>query len=304
MAKNDVKCADILEEPIVFLYIFIDDFEKMNIPFLAMLDEKHRSIISSKAYNQKVMCRNVYMDEHNDSTEGLQDFYQQIKDKIHDQYGMYPTEILLRLANGENVAGKDWNVGTYGVGESGSKYYKNFKLVTGAGQDLSNISVNNDGTIRFGRGSQTPTNIIYGSDGKPVSYQYNYNGLSLTTQLVNGNWYAGTVGGSKKNQQWNADGTKFSSVNASSIWQSISTYLPYVGLLLSSLSWLFSSFKSNSWSTGNLFNTSNTYPNQRVDWSYFGDDDEGMTTSDLLLLAAAAGAVYLIASSGDDNSEE
>lgn len=299
MAKNDVKCADILEEPIAFLYIFIEDFDEMNIPFLAMLDEKHRSIISSKAYNQKVMCRNVYMDEHNDSTEGLQDFHQQIKDKIHDQYGMYPTEILLRLANGENVAGKDWNGGTYGVGESNNKFYKNFSMVTGTGQDLSNISVNDNGTLRFGRGnSANPPNIIYGSDGKPIGYQYDFNGLSLTTQLVNGNWYAGTVG--SKNKQWNADGTKFSSVTASSIWQSIATYLPYVGLLLSLLSWLFDSFKSNSWSTNRLFNTSNTFPNQRLDWSYFGDDDEGMTTSDLLLLAAAAGAIYLIASSDEE----
>lgn len=298
MAKNDVKCADILEEPIAFLYIFIDDFDEMGIPFLAMLDEKHRSIISSKAYNQKVMCRNVYMDEHNDSTEGLQDFREQIKNKIIDQYGMFPTEILLRLANGENVAGKDWNGGTYGVGESNNKYYKNFSMVTNSGQDLSKISVNNDGTLLFGRGSLNPTNIIYGSDGNPISYQYDYKGLSLTTQLVNGNWYAGTVG--SKNKQWNADGTKFSSVTASSIWQSIATYLPYVGLLLSLLSWLFSSFKGNSLSSGNLFNTSNTFPNQRVDWSYFGDDDEGMTTSDLLLLAAAAGAVYLIASNEEE----
>lgn len=300
MAKNDVKCADILEEPIAFLYIFIEDFDKINFPFLEMLDEKHRSIISSKAYNQKVMCRNVYMDEHNDSTEGLQDFYQEIKNKIIDQYGMYPTEILLRLASGENVAGKDWAEGTYGVGETDNKYYKNFKLVTNAGQDLSNIIVNDDGTLRFGRATQNPSNIIYGSDGKPVSYQYDFNGLSLTTQLVNGTWFAGTVGGSKKNQQWNADGTKFFSASASSIWQSISTYLPYVGLLLSLLSWLFSSFKSNSLSANSLFNTSNTFPNQRVDWSYFGDDDEGMTTSDLLLLAAAAGAVYLIASSEEE----
>lgn len=300
MAKNDVKCADILEEPIAFLYIFIEDFDEMNFPFLAMLDKKHRSIIASKAYNQKVMCRNVYMDEHNDSTEGLQDFRQEIKNKIIAQYGMYPTEILLRLANGENVAGKDWKVGTYGVGEINTKYYKNFKLVTDAKEDLSNITVNDDGTLRFGRGSMNPSNIIYGSDGKPVSYQYDYKGLSLTTQLVNGNWYAGTVGGAKKNQQWNADGTKFLSASASSIWQSISTYLPYVGLLLSLLSWLFSSFKSNSWSANSLFNTSNTFPNQRVDWSYFKDDDEGMTTSDLLLLAAAAGAVYLIASSEEE----
>ena len=303
MAKNDVKCVDILEEPIAFLYIFIDDFYKMNpvVPFLEMLDAKHRAIIASKAENQKVMCRNVYMDENNGSTTGLQNFYLQIKNKIYDQYDMYPTEILLRLAYGENVAGKDWNNGVYGVGET-KQYYKNFKNVTKAGEDLSQLIVGNNGELYAGRGNVTANQTIYGEDGKPIGYQYKYKDLSITTQLINGNWYAGTVGAAAKSKQYNADGTKFLSSNASSIWQSLGTYLPYVGLILSLLSWLFSSFKSNSFSTGNLFNTTNTFPNQTMDWS--DKSDEGMTTSDLLLLAAAAGAVYLIASSSDDNSEE
>ncbi|MBQ7387878.1 MAG: hypothetical protein IJW01_00635 [Paludibacteraceae bacterium] len=305
---NNVTLQNILDQPIAFLYVFAN----FDIPdvgnFLDTIGNK-RSIIYGKMRNQQQLIKNRLIAERGNA-DYYQEFLAELEAKIEDDFGLTPHVILVKLAMGETIAGKNWEKGVYGVGNLTnitnlsqqttipSKTYSlyNYNVATGKFTNKNGNSVLANPILG------TKPDGSYGITGWTSVLGNNY---TVTSNISPTGSYNITSVGSDSSQQ-NANGTLFKNANSSNLWASLGTYLPYIGMILAIIGSLVSLFKGNSsWSWGNagLLNSYNTYPCQK-DWADFNDDNEGMTTSDLLLLAAAAGAVYLIASSGDDNSEE
>ncbi len=300
---NNVTLQNILDQPIAFLYVFAN----FDIPdvgnFLDTIGNK-RSIIYGKMRNQQQLIKNRLISEHGNADD-YQEFLAELEAKIEDDFGLSPRVILVKLAMGETIAGKNWEKGVYGVGSTDDT--TTTTAPGGMSVDPSTGKIISNGKIVP---TQYPIWEYVKSGGFTVPTITGYtavkNNTSVTSAMtpLSGKYRIMSIG--TPTSQKNADGSIFSNANSSNLWASLGTYLPYIGMILSIIGSLVSLFKGNSsWSWGNagLLNAYNTYPCQK-DWADFNDDDEGMTTSDLLLLAAAAGAVYLIASSGDDNSEE
>lgn len=302
MAKTDVTVDDILKNSIAYLYIF----RNFTIPgttetYLQWLGPKTAYIIDGKGKNQEQLVKNVANDS--DLTEAA--LYEKIRAKIEEEYGMGPYEILMRLALGETIAGKNFVQGTYGIGALAPM--TTLEKQTIIPSSITSANTFNPSTGQFYNSSNGAVigNPILGK--KPdnsygiIGFTSVFEDYTVTSSLNNNGLYSITSVGSSKEQQ-NADGTAFNNSKSSNIWATMGTYLPFIGMIMQLLSWMFSGFKSinSSWGTSGLLGGYTTYPCQKD----YLDTDEGMTTSDLLLLAAAAGAVYLIASSGDDNSEE
>lgn len=304
--NNTVTLQNILDQPIAYLYVFRDFYidEAKTVKFLNTLGNK-KSIINGKGNNQEALIRNTVVSERgNDDT--YQEFLGELRNKIKEEYGMSPELILCKLANGETVAGKNWEKGVYGVGNltnitnlsqqttipSSTYNLYNYNVATGKFTNKNGNSVLANPILG------TKQNGSYGITGWTSVLGNNY---TVTSNISPTGSYNITSVGSDSSQQ-NANGTLFKNADSSNLWASLGTYLPYVGMILSIISGLVALFKgTSSWSWGNtgLLGSYNTYPCQK-DWADFGDDDEGMTTSDLLLLAAAAGAIYLIASSDEE----
>ena len=296
--KNDtVTLQNILEQPIAYLYVFRNFYidEAKTVKFLNTLGNK-KSIIDGKGNNQEALIRNRVVSERG-SEDTYQEFLGELRNKIKEEYGMSPELILCKLANGETVAGKNWEKGVYGIGENENENV----APAGCSVDPTTGKVKYNGTFL----SQYP---VYGNITKNgittvgvIGYTAEKNGTTITSGVSStGNYKLYSVG--TTNSQKFANGTNFKNADSSNLWASLGTYLPYIGMIFSLISGLVSLFKgTSSWSWGNtgLLGSYNTYPCQK-DWADFGDDDEGMTTSDLLLLAAAAGAIYLIASSDEE----
>lgn len=294
--NNTVTLQNILDQPIAYLYVFRDFYidEAKTVKFLNTLGNK-KSIINGKGNNQEALIRNTVVSERgNDDT--YQEFLGELRNKIKEEYGMSPELILCKLANGETVAGKNWEKGVYGIGENENV------APAGCSVDPTTGKVKYNGTIVK---TQYP---VYGNITRNgmttvgvIGYTAEQNNTTITSGVSNTGSYKIYSVGTNDSQKF-ANGTKFNNADSFSLWASLGTYLPYIGMILSILSGLVSLFKgTSSWSWGNtgLLGAYNTYPCQK-DWADFGDDDEGMTTSDLLLLAAAAGAIYLIASSDEE----
>lgn len=302
MAKTDVTVDDILKNSIAYLYIF----RNFTIPgttetYLQWLGQKTAYIIDGKGKNQEQLVKNVAKDSKLTETE----LYEKIRAKIEEEYGMGPYEILMRLALGETIAGKNFVQGTYGIGALAPiTDLKSQTIIPSSTYSLANYNV---ATGRFNNnyGNVLATPIVgkrpdgrYGITGYTSVFDDKY---TVTSSLNANGLYNITSVGSETAQQ-KADGTAFNNSQSSNIWATMGTYLPFIGMILQLLMGLLTGFKNinSSWGTSGLLGGYTTYPCQKD----YLDTDEGMTTSDLLLLAAAAGAVYLIASSSDDNSEE
>lgn len=295
MAKTDVTVDDILKNSIAYLYIF----RNFTIPgttetYLQWLGQKTAYIIDGKGKNQEQLVKNVAKDSKLTETE----LYEKIRAKIEEEYGMGPYEILMRLALGETIAGKNFVQGTYGIGAvapnvapagctvdpSTGKIISNTNFIKTQYPLWGNVEVN---------GVKTTALLGYTAVNNGTTITSAFNPTQNKYQLY-------SVGSETAQQK--ADGTAFNNSQSSNIWATMGTYLPFIGMILQLLMGLLTGFKNinSSWGTSGLLGGYTTYPCQKD----YLDTDEGMTTSDLLLLAAAAGAVYLIASSSDDNSEE
>lgn len=302
MAKNDVTVDDILKNSIAYLYIF----RNFTIPgttetYLQWLGPKTAYIIDGKGKNQEKLVKNVA--EDSDLTEAA--LYEKIRAKIEEEYGMGPYEILMRLALGETIAGKNFVKGTFGIGAAAPITTLDKQTIIPSNISSKYTFSPTTGKFISKNGYTLGTPVL----GKKPDGKYGVIGITsifndkytVTSSLNNNGVYSITSIGTETAQQ-NADGTAFNNSMSSNIWATMGTYLPFIGMIMQLLSWLFTGFKNinSSWGTSGLLGGYTTYPCQKD----YLDTDEGMTTSDLLLLAAAAGAVYLIASSGDDNSEE
>lgn len=270
MAKPTL--AQITASPLDYLYIFAPD------SFLQQLGSKVGNIIYKKKKNQEKLLNTLAV--QNGST--LSDYAAAISQAIQTSFGMTPAQILIALAQGKNVAGKDWSAGVYGVGDP---LYD--KLTTYVG-DYS-VSVGSNGKIvNSSTGAALPgQTAIYATDATGKTYLQGYaatqNGTIFTSlrDSNGGAFYANTVG--TATSQTYASGKKYDQSKAASVWEAILTYAPYA---MQIIQWIVSLFTGGQTT---LITAANTVPSQE-EFTY----NSGISSNELLLLVGGGAALYAL----------
>lgn len=256
-----------------FMYIFAPD------EFLAAIPKKYANIIRGKAGNQKVLLDRSA--RKYGST--LAEYEKAVREGFIEQYGMTPIDALITLANGGQVAGKDWSKSIFGVGALSDKF---------TGVELNGVNPRVDpttGHIYVGSKDITDTSktIVQEVGGKTVNYQLfsEDDVVTLMSQYRNGKYYAQSYTDAN-GQKWSYDGSKkLSDSDGATIWSNI------ILSFQTFIDWLLSLFGYNSSET---INSDNTLPNQKTDGFVY---ESGLGEMGLILLATAAGGL-LLATSG------
>lgn len=267
--KDTLTMEDVLKSPTAFLYIFATD------NFLSQLDNKTAKIISSKRRNQKQLLVSIV------TSTGYNDAVQKLSKAIQDAFGYTPARILIKLAEGETVAGKDWANGVYGVGAT---RYEGF-----SGTDIT-VDRTTGKIMQNGQEVAGQT-AVYGGSGKKsyTTYTATVDGTVYTSQYKDGSYYAGNYTNSDGNT-YSADGSETGLAGFSNIWSSISSFLPYISAIVKFVTSLFPDlYGSTSMANRTYITASNTIPSQSdgfltetTDWKSIG------------VFAGIAAAIYAI----------
>lgn len=267
MAKKTLE--NIKACPIDFLYLWASD------EFISQLGNRAR-VIREKKYNQyQTLWKTMVENTGSASAEKYQEMYNQwtkeIAQAMQDTYGMSPAIILHKLAMGEEVLGKNFKNGVYGVGDAARTTFSQNENVT-VDSATGKIMVGGaavTGTPIYGQGGQI-TGYSYTVDGN--QYQSNYNGSSYVAFSYSNNSGVQT-----------ASGGAFDASQAG-FWQNAQNYLP---IIESVLSWV-SSIVNSYFPDRTVLTESNTLPEQ-VEWV----DEENNTGLWIAGGLAVAGALLL-----------
>lgn len=272
----NLSTQNVKSHPEDYLYIFASD------EFLNYLDVRSRMIIKQKRANQNKV---IALCAKNASVD-VSVYTDAIRQGFIDIYGITPAEILVKLASGETVAGKNWSEGVYGVGAITKMVQFTQKTPGG-----STVSVGTDGKFYL-NGDTTPENGTYDatiyrngcpngiggytlSDGDGGTYASAY---SKTKKMYYASSYT-----AKSGEKYNPDGSAMGAAFSSDIWESI------LGFLDKFSQWLLSLFNMDTKNT--LANPKNVAPSQVTDG--FATEEAGLGTWGLALLASAAVGVML-----------
>lgn len=262
--------ADIKKCPIDYLYLWASD------EFISELGSKAR-IIKAKKYNQyQTLWKTIVSNNKTAGAAELQELYKQwtseIAAEIQATYGYTPGEILVRLAMGEEVAGKDFGKGVYGVGSTPQTTFvqnPNYEVDSTTGQ------------IKAGGGEIGNPTPIYGNNGEISGYSYQVGNQQFQSTYENGQFVA--LSYSDPNGVQNANGQSFSSANGS-FWQNANNYMPIINSVLSWVSTIVNSYFPQR----QVLQPSNTVPVQ-TEWVDAEKDNTGLLIGGI----AVAGALLL-----------
>ena len=234
-----------------FLYIFADE-----TAFLQKIKKEYAAIIRGKKMNQ-IKVLNLSAEKYGKT---YQDYVSAVKQAFIDMYGISPANALVKLALGEEVAGKNWAKGVYGIGSLSTKF---------AGTDIT-VESKTGYLMRDGkRLSVYDTNYVE-IKGKTVAYQlYHYDQSSGKTYYSQYNktlkkYYAGGYSTSD-GKQYTASGKEVSGSDGASIWGNITLGADW---FMNILKWILSIFGitlPDFGSSSEMINEENTLPNQTVD---------------------------------------
>lgn len=264
--------SQITASPLDFLYIFASD------SFINKLGSKVGKIIYNKKQNQVKLLNTLAVQ----NGSSYQTYANEVYSATENMFGMTPGQILVALASGKNVAGKNWSAGIYGVGDP---LYD--KLLTYSTDSSVSVGTNgkiidaSTGTVLPG---QTP---IYATLSNGDTYLQGYaasrNGTTYTSlrDANGGSFYANTIG--TASSQLYASGKPYNQTQASSIWEAILTYIPYA---MQIIQWIVSLFTGGQ---RTLITASNTLPAQE-EFVY----SSGISSNELLLLIGGGAALYAI----------
>lgn len=266
MAKKTLQ--SILECPTDFLYLWASD------GFIAQLGSKSK-IIKQKKYYQyqslwKVMVENT---NSNNQTE-LQEVYKSWTDKIaaaiKDIYGMTPAQILEKLAMGQEVAGKNFKKGVYGVGNTPTTSFV----------QNSNYEVNpTTGQIMAGGGEIGNPTPVYDANGNVGGYSYQVGNMQFQSAYQDGQFVA--LSYSNADGVQDANGNSFKASNAS-FWQNANNYMPIVNAVLSWVTTIVNSYFPNR----TVLTPENTVPVQ-TEWVEPESNTGGLIAGGAALVGAA-----------------
>lgn len=223
-----VTIAHLLETPADYLYIFAET------EFLARLSARRRAVISSKKAIQRKYVNTVAVD--NGST--LSAVKRQLYDRLKEVYGMTPAQMLVKLAMGENVAGKDWDEGVYGVGAVKTTAFVQDASVTvdNATGKLLHDGVEIAGQIPVYK-SRKGKSYISGWSATLDGKQYS-SAIDEKAYRKGDTFYYSSTYGTGDTVQW-ADGSAYDPAAGGSVWENILSFMPMLGKFLTWIASLF-----------------------------------------------------------------
>lgn len=258
--------ADIKKCPIDYLYLWASD------EFIAQLGSK-ANIIKKKRYYQYQALYKAVIDNVSKESE-VENTYNQwtgeIAAAIKSTYGFTPGEILVRLALGQQVAGKDFKEGIFGVGEA-ENVVTDFVDDSGASVDSVSGRISINGKLVA---TQTP---IYGSDGSVTGYSALHKGKQYQSTKIGDQF--GVLAYSDANGVYSATGSLLSNESCT-FWQNANNYLPMIEQILNWVTSLISSFFPNR----TELTPQNTVPVQ-TEWVEVESDNTGLLVAGGVALA-------------------
>ena len=262
--------------PANFMYIWASD------QFLAAIERKHAIEIRRKQLNERLLLQRS-AEKFNTTKEAYE---QAIYDEFKEQFKMTPAEALVKLAMGEQVCGKDWEAGVYGVGAIRSRKFK----------DGYSVGAEN-GTIIDSAGNLCATDqVIYGSDGNPfqiTSYD-NTTGITYVSEKAkDGKWFAKSYSDSNGNM-FTAAGKSMTGSEAGSVWETVELSFDWIQKIIN---WILSLFGIKTDPEVEQLTPENTMPNQKKDGFVY---ESGLgEAGGVMLLLAAGGALMASGAIGD-----
>lgn len=276
MAKKTLQ--GILECPTDFLYLWASD------GFIAQLGNK-ASIIKQKKYNQyqtlwKTMVENTSAKSESELQAVYKSWTDQIADAIKKVYGLTPAQILEKLAMGENVLGKNWRSGIYGIGNAPGVFTQD-----------SSVTVDPTTGKIMQNGSEVANQVaIYGADGNVAGYSVLIGASQFQSSMANGSYgaayYSNADGAVQDAAGQSLDQTKLG------FWQNANNYMPIVNTILNWVSSIVNSFFPNR----TVLTPDNTVPVQG-EWVEVEKDNTGL----IIAGAALAGVALLAVGSNKKN---
>lgn len=265
--------------PANFMYVWADEQQ-----FLSHIDKNSAAIIRAKKANQNKVLK-LSADKYGSTVSA---YTEAIRSAFIEYYGMTPAQALVTLANGGEVAGKNWAQGVYGIGAvKRSNFYQN-----------GNVTVDEKtGHIFYNGNDVTSTSgIVYGRVKKdnafPISYSAVIEGNTYTSQYSKTakKYYAGSYATADGVKQ-NADGVTITASDSASVWESVLLSLEQF------VQWIVSLFSGSS--KTETINAGNTLPSQED-----GFVTSGVSESSGILVAAIAAGMLLLGSDQDKKSNK
>ena len=270
----ELTIQEACKNPQNFMYIWAD--EKA---FLQYIKPEWATVIRTKKANQIKLLK-LSAEKYRKSYE---EYTNAIREAFIATYDMTPANALIVLAKGGQVAGKDWEAGTFGIGEL---YPDNFNGMTLNDQP---IKVNpENGHILIGAQDITDSSkTVYANvKGQTIPYQlFGTDGQYIFMSQYNKTkkkYYAKSYA----DGQYTYSARNGSEINASQsgdIWGAVLLSLEQF------LNWLLSLFTGNT-TNKEMINAENTLPNQQADGFV---QEAGMGEAGMILLALAAGGALL-----------
>lgn len=199
-----------LDNPANYLYIFASE------EFLKQLDKRSQGILRAKAYYQNQLIINAIGGNQN---------YEVAREELHqaimDIYGMTPAQMLVDLAMGKTVGGKNWSEGIYGIGA-----IKKVNTFEGTGSNLVTVNPETGAISMNGVVVSTDSQAMIGTNKKHnnvIGYTYtDSTGTTYTSQYnkVTGKYYCGTQTGADGVVKL-ADGTVGSQADMNTVWAGV-----------------------------------------------------------------------------------
>lgn len=251
-----------------FMYIWADEKK-----FLQYIDKKHAAEIRSKKANQNKLIA-LSAQKYNKTQKEYTDA---IRAAFVEQWKCTPAEALVILAQGGQIAGKNWDEGVYGIGA--------LNVSTFTGHPDISVRPEDGHILNNGVDATDTTKTVYATIKKQaVPYQL-FATIDNVTYMSQYNktlkkYYAQTY--STAEGQFSArTGNSVNAGDNADIW----------GAILSSfekfLSWLISLFGGG---TTTMLSAENTLPNQTADGFV---QEAGMSDAVKIALVLAAGGALL-----------
>lgn len=260
------------QHPADFLYIWASD-EK----FLPYIPKKFADIIKGKRANQRKILA-LSAEKYGTTQKAYEDAIYQA---FIDIWEHTPAEALVILAQGGEIAGKNWEEGIFGIGAV-QTFSNNPKILVDAknghifnnGADITDTSKTIYSTVK---GQVFPVQYAAQLDG--VTYMSKYNKITKKYAAYTWSNAEGTFSANS--------GSAVSSSQSSDIWAAV------IQSLDKFINWLLQLFTGSSVET---ITAENTLPSQTGD-GFVSKEEGGFAEAGGILLALAAGTA-LLASGG------
>lgn len=274
------------EHPASFMYVWASD------QFLNAINAKYASVIRMKRANQKkvlMLSAEKYLGDYTKVNQ----YYDAIAAAFKEAYDVTPSGALLILAQGGEVAGKNWSEGVYGVGALPTSTFSG--ITTGDGSTVSVDAAT--GHIFYGNKDITDeSKTVYNNvKGKVIAYQlfgkddFGYVYMSQYNKTRK-KYYAQTWTDDNGTNHKATNGNIIGASDGASIWGNINLDWDWIKNILNWLLSLFGITPIPEVGETKTLSADNTLPNQKADGFV---QESGMSEAGTILLALAAGGALL-----------